>query len=371
MSQTPDRNTALIIGFPRLVARGLVVRGLNLHPANQIMFLAEPPDTERAQAFVASLTEDQQTRVELLSGDLAALDLGLDGATVSRLLDTVTLIFHADRVETPTKSQRIKHLVRRFSAVATFARDARRLQRLVVLSTAFVSGDRAGIIREEDLASSQTFRSTFEEAMYEIEHIARALMPRLPTTVLRPSAMIGHSKTGDATGLTEGPNYLVRLMIRLPTEVPFFVPGGAAVPFNIVPIDYVVHATWALAQRPEAASRTFHITDPNPISARKAFELLGEAINRASPVATGSVPAIWLRRALRVTGLARLLPQQMALLDDLSRSVTYACSGTLELLADTDIVCPPFEAYADTLVDWLADYERSQRDAAATAPAGD
>ena len=353
--------TALVIGFPRLLARGLALRGLNLDPSNQILLFVEGDQLEAAQAFVASLPPQSAARVEILAGDLAALDLGLSGAVIARMLRTVTLIFHADRVGSPSKVGCIKRMMRRFSAVASFARDAEQLKRLVMLSTAFVSGNRTGHIQEEDLESGQRFRSIFEEATYEVERIARALMPRVPITVLRPGAMIGHSKTGDASGLTEGPNYLLRLMIRLPAELPLFVPGGAAVPFNIVPIDYVVHATWSLAQRPEAVGRTFHITDPNPISARKAFELLGEAINRATPVSAGSLPSHWLRTAFRLTGLGRLMPQQMALLDELSRTVTYACSGTLELLAHTDIVCPPFEAYADTLVDWLADYERAQR----------
>ena len=35
--------------------------------------------------------------------------------------------------------------------------------------------------------------------------------------------------------------------------------------------------------------------------------------------------------------------------------------GTEQLLADSGVVCPPFEAYADVLVGWVADYERSLR----------
>ena len=128
-----------------------------------------------------------------------------------------------------------------------------------------MSGNRTGLIGEEELEAGQTLRSPYEEAMYTAETMARAAMPRLPVTVCRPSAMIGHSRTGDASGLTEGPSYLLSLMLKMPSEVPFFLPGSGVVPFNIVPIDYVVRAAWILSLDPVARGRTFHLTDPNPV----------------------------------------------------------------------------------------------------------
>jgi NAD dependent epimerase/dehydratase family enzyme len=135
------------------------------------------------------------------------------------------------------------------------------------------------------------------------------------------------------------------------------------VPFNIVPVDYVVQAAWVLAEAAEARGRTFHLTDPNPVSAQKACEMLGElAANRPAPVRAMG-PMRLFSRALRMTRLDRVLPQQAALFDDLTRQVTYHCGGTLELLAPTDVACPPFESYADALISWVAEYERQQPDA--------
>jgi hypothetical protein len=61
--------------------------------------------------------------------------------------------------------------------------------------------------------------------------------------------------------------------------------------------------------------------------------------------------------------LDRLAPQQVNLFESLDQRVEYDCAGTLDLLADSGIVCPPFEAYADALVAWIATYERAQRPA--------
>ncbi len=237
----------------------------------------------------------------------------------------------------------------------------RALQRLAFFSSAFVSGDRSGVIGEEELDCGQSFRTPFERSLFRCEQLAREAMPRLPITVLRPGSVIGHSRTGESAGLDYGPSYLVKLMVRLPAELPFLLPGSGVVPFNIVPIDYVVRAGWGLATAPEAAGRTFHLTDPNPVSARKAFEILADLANRPTTPFLGGFANRMLRRGLKLSGLSRLAPTKFALFEDLTTHVTYNCSGALEILARAGVSCPPFESYADALVAWVAAYERAQQ----------
>jgi nucleoside-diphosphate-sugar epimerase len=192
------------------------------------------------------------------------------------------------------------------------------------------------------------------------EQTVRASMPRMPITVFRPSAMVGQWQRNETHRLTEGPTYLLSLMLRFPVDMPFLVPGSGVVPFNIVPVEYVVQAAWALALNPSAQGRTFHLTDPNPVSARQAFELLADRTNRAKPL-FGALATRLLRPVLRLPGLGSLLRNTTTLLEDLTQSVTYCSAGTLELLANSDIRCPPFDAYADTLVAWMAGIERKGR----------
>ncbi len=364
---TDRPQTALITGFPRLLARGLAQRCLNRGDAHRAWLLIQPDQRAAAEAFAADLPPAQRARLRLFEGSLDDIDLGLPGAEVNSLLTEVTLLFHADREHGASRAPSRANL-RRLHALLELARDVTRLERVALFSTAFVSGDRSGVIDEEDLDCGQRLRTPFEHAMFAMEQMARLAMPRLPITVLRPGAMIGHSRTGDSSGLTDGPNYLVNLLIRLPAEVPMLLPGTGGVPFNIVPIDYVVRAAWELALRPEAAGRTFHLTDPNPVSTRQAFELISTLVNRSAPFA-GLLPARLIRRALKVARLDRLAPQKVALLEDLNRNVIYRCAGTLELLADTDVVCPAFESYADALVAWMATYERAVRAARGPSPA--
>lgn len=346
--------SVLITGFPRLLAEGLARRALNLDPQRAVILLVDEAHAEAA----ARLAQDLPAPVEILLGRAGAVDLGLAGADVCRLIEQVELVFHAALTPHGRQSHSDRADLAGLANLMALVADFERLQRLVIFSTAFVSGARRGTIYEEDLDAGQRFNSVFEESMFTAEQLVRASMPRMPITVLRPSALIGHSQTGRSEGLSEGPNYLVRLMINMPAEVPFVLPGKGVVPFNIVPIDYVVQAAWVLAESPEGRGRTFHLTDPNPVSAQKACEMLGDlAANRPSPVRAMG-PMRLVSRAMRMVRLDRLLPEQAALFNDLTRQVTYHCGGTLELLAETAVACPPFESYADALISWVAAYER-------------
>ena len=351
---------ALITGFPRLLSRGLVRRLMNEHPENRARLLVQPEDTETGAAFLAGLEPAWQARVSLLFGRLSDTDLGLPGDEIRALLAEVTHVFHAASLQNGPRAALRRQNIDSTGRLLELALEMERLCRFSFFSTAFVSGDRAGLIREEDLMAGQSFRTAFERTMAEAERMLRDQMARTPITVFRPGSMIGHSRTGEPDSLEDGPNYLVRLLVRLPAEVPLVLPGTGVVPLNIVPIDYVVRAACALARCPEAESRTFHLTDPNPLSARQAFEILSELANRRAPFA-GRFATRVARGLLKIPGVGALVPQQFALLENLRTHVVYDCSGALDLLSDTDIMCPPFESYADQLVAWVARYEREHR----------
>ncbi len=358
IQRSPEAETALVTGFPTLLGRGLVKRGLNLHPDNRMLVLVDAADADDAAAFVEALPEADRSRVELLVGNPDGVDLGLAGAAVVELLERVTRVLHAGHA--PADRARPATNARRLDTILQLAAEMKRLRRIAVFSTAFVSGDRSGVVLEEELDAGQRLRTPFERSMFDVERLARSAMPRLPITVLRPSAMIGHSRTGEVCDVSEGPTYLMSLMVRLPAEMPILLPGTGVVPFNIVPVDYVVQASWALALDPAGSGRTFHLTDPNPVSARKAFDLLSARINRPAPFA-GQLATGLLTRTLRLPGVRRLAPARIALLEDLTTHVTYSCSNALDLLAGSGVVCPPFESYAETLVAWLAAFEREKR----------
>ncbi|MSP74128.1 MAG: epimerase [Myxococcales bacterium] len=358
---------ALVTGFPRLLSRGLSRRWLNEHATGRVTLLCPPDDHDAAVAFREALAPPMRERLHVVIGQPLDTDLGLDRGEILRVLDETTHVFHTATEQTGSRAALRRRNVDGVGRLVELAYEMPRLERFAFFSTAFVSGNRTGVIREDDLDCGQRFRTAFERTMFDAEMVVRSAMPYLPMTVLRAGSLLGHSRTGEPESVDDGPTYLVRLLIRMPAELPIPLPGSGVVPLNIVPIDYVIRAGTALAQRPEAVSRTFHLCDPNPVSARKAFELLGDVANRPTTF-TGRTASRILQGALRLTGVAAFAPQTLALFEALNTHVIYDCSGTLDLLSKSGISCPPFESYADQLVSWVARYERSSRSPGSAAP---
>tara|TARA_B100001093_G_scaffold479726_1_gene508961 strand:- start:1318 stop:2409 length:1092 start_codon:yes stop_codon:yes gene_type:complete len=349
----------MVTGFPRLLSKGLARKALNTRPRRTVVLLVSHTARDATQEWIEALKSADQRYLKVVNGTPGSVDAGLSGREIKALQANLTHIFHADVEPTGPHGDPNVYL-ENLNRLIMLSRSCTRFQRFCFFSTAFISGDRSGLVAAEELEMGQSLRTSFERYMMKAEGIIRASMPRLPMTVFRPSSMIGHSQTGDAHGLTEGPSYLLSLMLRMPTEIPVFLPGSGVVPFNIVPIDYVVDAAWVLAYEPAASGRTFHLTDPNPVSAKQAFELLADIANRPAP-RFGTLIAGFARRVVAQTRLGRLMPFARVVVGDLTQHVTYDCSGALELLAPTGVRCPPFDAYADALVIWMANLEKTRR----------
>lgn len=60
-------------------------------------------------------------------------------------------------------------------------------------STAYVSGNRTGLIRETELQMGQQFKNHYEETKYKAEVLVQELKD-VPYTIIRPGITVGNSK---------------------------------------------------------------------------------------------------------------------------------------------------------------------------------
>jgi thioester reductase-like protein len=358
----------LVTGFPTSFLATRVVRKL----------LAEDPDLEvrcvvpsrfleRAEQVRASLAPDARPRLTVLEGDVTALDMGLSGAEYTALAREVTRIHHCaaatylgvDRAA----AERLnvggaRELLELADDAHHRASGQTRFDRLVHWSSALVAGSRRGIVREDELVRSG-FRNAVEETRHAGEELVRRAMKRgLPVTVLRPSILVGDSKTGEIDRL-EGPYLLILLMLSTPIDLRVPLPGRGDVPLNLVPIDYVVDAGCAIAADARSVGRTFHLVDPRPATARAVFERIARALGRPAP--RGSLPTQLATAVLRTPGLERLAHVPRAFLEQLAVEVAYDDRNTRELLSGTGIRCPAFEQYVDVMVDYVRAQQVKER----------
>ncbi len=306
-----------------------------------------------ATSALDALPLDARKRIKLIEGDAAAMDLGLSGAEFRSLAREVDRIHHCVQVSYVGAERAVAEHVNVGSAyeVLEIARACEHLQCLVVHSSASVSGDRAGVVREDELERGQRYRNPVEETLARAERVFRRAMaesPRsLPITVLRPTIIVGDSHTGEVDRL-EGPYLLILLMLAAPADVALPMPGRADVPLNLVPIDFVTKVALRIGRDPRAVGRTFHLVDPDPLPSRRVMELVARAGGRRVPSAF--LPANLTRALLRAPGLERIAKSPRAFLDAMVLPVTYDHTNTDELLRGTDITCPPLASYVDRLV---------------------
>ncbi len=354
----------LVTGFPRLLARRLIQAELQRtpehEPPSRVALLCHEAASAQAKEFAAALPEEQRARLQLLYGEVSHLHLGLSSAEYRALSGEVTDVLHAaessqlsvDRAEL----QRIN--VEGTRTALDLAADAGRLRRFTHLSTVAVSGQRTGVVTEDELAMGQRFHDAWEETRYQAELLVRGAMAEVGCVVVRLGLLVGDSRTGEIDRF-EGPHALAMLLAQTPASMPLPLPGDGGAPFNVVPIDFAASAAHALHHHPNATGKTFHLVDPNPTSVRRVWEQIAQRSGRKLPrVRLGLRLADTL---LRLPGLERLTREQRSALAALGQLTFYSSRNTVEALGQ--LRCPPIEGYLDVLIDSLRAELRRRREA--------
>lgn len=350
----------LLVGFPRtFLARKTLEGLLEENAASRITCVVAESYRERAVAWLSARPTAERERVELTIGESWAIDFGLSGHTYMALARSVEVVHHCGALTYPNVDRETARLVNVNGTVEVveLAEAATRLERLVLWSSASVSSPQNGLATEQDLIKPSRFRGAVEETRYQAERIVRAEMDHIPTTILRPSIIVGDSRTGEIDRF-EGPYLLVLLMLNSPMDLRVPLPGRGDIPLNLVPIDYVVRAGLAITNNPRAAGHTFHLVDPNPPTVHRVFELIAQAAGRRAPV--GHLPTNLATAVLRTPGLERFAQIPRTFLEQLATEVTYDARNSREMLHGTGIECPPVASYLQTLVDHVRERQKTQ-----------
>src|SRR5207244_3140089 len=120
------------------------------------------------------------------------------------------------------------------------------LESFVHVSTAYVAGEADGSFGEGDLDVGQSFRNAYERTKFEAEVAVRERASTLPVQVVRPSIIVGDSRSG----WTPAFNVLYAPLRAFSRGAYPMIPARRSAPVDVVPVDYVADAILALAGRP-------------------------------------------------------------------------------------------------------------------------
>lgn len=257
-SDLNHNESILVTGATGFLGVQLVYELLARNPDARLTLLIRDRGTQSARARAdAFLSPADRARVQVYSGDVSEPKCGLDASTYDRLCAEITRVVHS------AATVRFDHSLeeaRRINVEGTrrildFAASAPKMRCFAYVGTAYVAGERSGLVLEKELAVGQRYRNTYEQTKAEAEALVQARLASLPGIVLRPSIIVGNSRTG-VTSSFKMMYWPLKIYARGLWRT---IPGYGDAVLDIVPVDFVARAVAYLLFEPSALGCTFHL----------------------------------------------------------------------------------------------------------------
>jgi thioester reductase-like protein len=301
---------------------------------------------------------DGGDRIDICPGDITDRRLGLSNEVYERLTAETTAVFHLAAIYNLAVPFDIaqKVNVEGTGNIVEFCANCERLKRHNYVSTAYVAGTRRGVVYEHELIMGQWFKNHYESTKFQAEVWVRESMDKVPTAIYRPAIVVGDSATGE-TQKFDGPYFMLRAIgVSLQRGWPIAKYGKSAAPFNVVPVDFVVNGLMAGSKDEKAVGETFHLVDPEPISAGEVFELLSEIYAHKKPSYTlPARPVAFALRAKPVQQLFQGIPAES--IQYLNHAVRYDARRATDLMERAGLRLPRFPEYAEAMVRFFREHE--------------
>ncbi len=217
--------------------------------------------SQRRRALAALPKEWRNTcsgRIRLVRGDLALPQLGIQPDDWAALARSVTHIVHAGAVLrfnlALDQARRIN--TNGTAAVLDLARCCRRLVRFDYLSTAYVASRCQGVVLEDTCRVFEEHNNSYERSKYEAELLIRGAMAEVPAAILRPTVVTCDLQSGYAPATSA----FFRLLHAVASGILTVLPGRPGTLLDLVPLDYIAEAAFAIGRQSDTAGRCFHLS---------------------------------------------------------------------------------------------------------------
>jgi len=323
---------AFITGYPGFLGRRLVLKLLESKKFDKIIVLVE----EKLKDYVKTLEESKN--LEIYFGDIRKENFGIKGD-----FKNVTHLFHLAAIYDLAVSREPAYEinVKGTENVMEFAMK-NKIERIIHVSTAYVSGTREGEIYEEELDMGQKFKNFYEETKFLAEKLVREKYNDLKPTVIRPGIVVGDSKTGE-TAKFDGPYFVMEALSRFPKWFPLPYIGEGKAKVNLVPVDYIIDGIFKISLTDKSIGKTYHLTDPNPKTAKELYYLFNKLLGRTNPV--GKISTSVFKFMLKFPPLKGSVPVEA--LPYFECNAIYICKNAIE---DIGWNVPDIKEYAPNIV---------------------
>jgi thioester reductase-like protein len=346
------RRVVFMTGFPGFISLRLVRALCVEHAAIDFIFLVQERFLTKAHDDVATLKTEPtaaSATFMVLAGDITRRHLGLSQAQYDDVTARATDVFHLAAIYDLAVPEGLawRANVGGTSRVIDLCYDCAGLVRHVYYSTCYVAGARTGKILEAELDRGQRFKNFYESTKHEAEALVRQSMAEIPTIIIRPSVVVGETKSG-WTQKFDGPYFGFILVEKLNLGVPLPYLGKSEAEINLVPVDFLVTATAKLWRKPGLEGHTFHLADPQPMLARDVYRYMVKHFVGREPL--GTIPPILMALPLSLRPVRELLGVPKEILEYFNHKASYDTSEATAALAGTGVACPRLMDYLPNLL---------------------
>jgi nucleoside-diphosphate-sugar epimerase len=172
-----------------------------------------------------------------------------------------------------------------------------RLAGFLFVSTAFSCGTKTGIIEQILHTDAADFNNAYEKSKRDGELMVSewCQLKSVPYKIVRPSVVMGNSRTYDNCGSSDSYYGLIsrmsRFAARANSDAPYKLYCGAGVAVDLVPVDHVSHVIVSEAIRIDSDLKIIHAASGCRFSSDSLLEFINAAIGRRiiSPCVTADV----------------------------------------------------------------------------------
>ncbi len=276
-----DRLTILVTGATGLIGRRVVADLERNEHVERIYALVRP-------GSIAALGDAAQSaRVVAVTGDLTRPCLGVGPADRWRLAADVTAVVHLGANTSFSQSLAEARALNRdgTARLLELTEHWPRLSRWVYVSTAFVAGQRTGLVRESDAADmSGRWVNAYEQSKAEAEALVRSA--RNDWVVARPSTIV----CDDASGRFTQVNAVHRALRLYFGGLAAMLPGAEDSTLDVVTSEFVARAVSRLALGWSGPNSVYHLcAGPGAMPLDELLDVTHDAFARS---------AAWRRRGI-------------------------------------------------------------------------
>ncbi len=314
---------------------------------------------ERLEAYLDEQVPDpeKRKRLKVFAGDISQPGLGLEAPIRDELKQRITHVIHLAALYNLSAPRDISMRVNVDGTrhLLDFIADIPSLERLAYASTIAVAGKHMGVFHEDDLDLGQDFENNYDGTKFLAEKLVRERRDEIPSVILRPTTVVGHSRTG-AIEKIDGPYYALGMIAR---NMHYVVPNTGETRFHFAPVDFIADAFYHLFEDEDSVGKCFHLVDPDPVTYIEFFDLASAAMGKRGPLL--KVPAGWMRYAGNLPGFEKLTGVPREAFEHSYISASFDQTNTTPVLAKHGVSCPSVSSYIDVMVDYFRQHADDPR----------